>query len=246
MWELWLGLALVIGVPWLMIWGLTAARRHRKAMDRIVRQNGWQMDRTSHTVLPPELAAETLPNMGSAETHFSFRVNLTIRGTYRDHPFLLVSHAQARYQKEQGGGTTRIFMQLADQPTFTPLFLHMKSAVLEAAFAASTSIDTLRGSTEVQFPAVSMPDDFSEHYTVRGLNGAGAFMTPERQGALLAKRDIFIRDEERWYHRFGCLPGLTERFAYLDIQDPNPVTLLTRFDMLIDWMEIVEMDRKAA
>ncbi len=182
--------------------------------------------------------------MGSAETHYSFKVYLTVRGMYRDRPFLLMSHGQARYRKQEGGGTTRIFIKLADQPTFPPLYLHVKSAVLDAAHTADQSVDTIGGDKSVRFPKVSMPAEFATHYSLRGLHGAAEFMTERRQKALLKKRDIFIREEEAWYRRFGALPGLTERFAYLDIQDLNPVTLRTRLDMLIDWVEIVEMDRE--
>lgn len=230
-------LVLLYFVPKLLL----AERRRKKGIDRIAKERGWHLDRTQRDALPPELAGETIFNMGDPETYHSFSVFLTIEGTYRDRAFLLLSRGCRRYRRQDGHSTTYLFAKLSDTAKFTPFFIHPKSGVMDGFLqmdaAAKTADKTIKS---VFFSKLSMPAPFSESYTLRGLSGAQDHLTDEVQQALIDRPDLFRRMEEKWHKRLPTYPGVSERLAWVDIQGVDPETLFSRLDTLMDWADIIE------
>ena len=89
-----------------------------------------------------------------------------------------------------------------------------------------------------------MPAPFSESYTLRGLSGAQGHVTDAVQQALLDRPDLFRRMEEKWYKRLSTNPGVSERFAWVDIQGADPETLISRLDTLMEWADIIDPSAK--
>lgn len=222
-----------------------AERRRKKGIARIAKERGWRLDRTQRDALPAELADETIFNMGDPETYHSFSVFLTIEGVYRDRAFLLLSRGCRRYRRQEGHSTTYLFTRLPEDAVFTPFFIHPKSGVMDGFLqtdAAAKKAD--RNIKSVIFSKLSMPAPFSESYTLRGLSGAQGHITDEVQQALLDRPDLFRRMEEKWYKRFSTNPGVSERFAWVDIQGVDPETLFSRLDALMDWADIIDPSAK--
>ncbi|MEL7390495.1 MAG: hypothetical protein AAFN76_12015 [Pseudomonadota bacterium] len=219
---------------------LLANRRRRKHLDKIVSENGWQIDRTVREHLPAELANETISNMGDPETYHSFNAYLIIRGRYRGREFLLLSHGKRRHRRTDGSGTTFIFTKASGNAAFVPFFVHQKSALMDSMLQMDAGVKKMdRSVKSTFFSKISMPKPFSESYTLRGLRGAANHLTEDVQQALLDRPDMFRRMDEKWYHRFSIYPGVSERYVWIDIQEVIPDTLFSRLDILMDWADII-------
>lgn len=215
--------------------------RRKKGIDRIAKEHGWRLDRTQRNALPAELTDETIFNMGDPETYHSFSVLLTIEGAYRDRAFLLLSRGCRRDPRQEGHSTTYLFTKLSETAAFTPFFIHPKSSVMDGflqADAAAKKAD--RNIKSVYFSKPSMPAPFSESYTLRGLSGAQAHTTDDVQQALLGRPDLFRHMEDKSHRRFPTYTGVSERFAWVDIQAVDPEAPFSRLDTLMDWADIIE------
>ena len=238
------GLFLVVffyGLPKLLL----RKRRHARLITKIVKENGWEIDRDKRNTFPPEVSDETLHNFGNPSDYASFTVWLTIKGEHRGRDFLLVAHGKKQAKtRDPGSGSVHIFTKLSETPVFPPLFVHLKSDVLDGILAVDAfALAADKRAKAPHFPKVGMPKPFSDNYSVRGFPGAQDAISPLVQSSLLKRPDLFYRKNEQWHMRTGTMLGLTERFAFVDIQDLNPHTLENRLNVLIDWVDIVEADR---
>ncbi|MEY1555924.1 hypothetical protein AB3Y40_09850 [Yoonia sp. R2331] len=230
------------GVPKLLF----RKRRHARLITKLARDNGWEIDRTPRDVLPSQLSGETLHNIGNPSDYYSFRVWLTIKGEIRGRDFLLVAHGKQKTRtRDPGSGSVHIFTKLSKTPIFPPLFIHLKSNMLDGLLDIDASaLATVKKRTAPHFPKVGMPKPFSDTYTVRGLTGAQDAISEKVQSSLLDAPHLFYRKSEKWHMRTGSMLGLTERFAFIEIQDLNLYTLENRLNALMDWVEILDTNRE--
>lgn len=216
--------------------------RRKKLLSRLVSENGWTLIQTSTPNRPAELADETFSNIAADDDdYYNVNVVLRISGKHRGRDFFLMTFSQRirKRRRSESSGGTYIFTRLQDEPVFPPMFMHINSKILDGVMAVDSAAKVYSGKLRT-FPVVSMQSPFADKYSVRGLESTRKFLTQEIQAAILEKPHLFLRSEEKWYRRTGVMPGLTERYAYVNIQDLDPHTLINRLDSLVDWADIVD------
>lgn len=235
-------IAFILALYWVPKLIINSFKRSRH-LKRLVKANGWLLEQTSSPKRPPELVGETLSNIAADDDEY-YNVNVVVRidGVHRGRSFTLLTFIQDRTKKRRAHSTdsTYIFTPLPDTSNAPPMFMYFNSAVLDGVQAIDSAAKASAGKLRA-FPKVAMPSPFCDSYTVRGLEGTRDFLTQEVQNAILEKPHLFRRQEEKWHKRFGTLPGLTEHYAYLNIQALDPHTLENRLDSLMDWAEIASM-----
>ncbi|MEL6659722.1 MAG: hypothetical protein AAFR36_24890 [Bacteroidota bacterium] len=214
----------------------------KKLLSRLVSENDWTLNQTSTPNRPTELVDETFSNIAADDDdYYKVDVALRINGKHRGRDFFLMTYSQRmrKRRNSEASGSTYIFTRIQDESAFPPMFMHINSKIFEGFMAVDSAAKASSGKLRA-FPVVSMPSPFTHKYSVRGLKGTRDFLTQEIQEKILKKPHLFLLSKEKWYRRFGVIPGLTERYAYVDIQDLNPITLVNRMDSLMDWADIVD------
>ncbi len=219
-------------------WVLWRNWQKRGEIDRMARDRGWRVDRAKVSRLPARLEGETLVSLGADDAYF-FSIYLQIEGHHRGRPFYLLTRQQKPSRRSEPDDRSFLFTRLSETKDFPPLAILPASTILKGLH----SIDETLAATNdaIVLRQIPISERFDANYFVRGLPGTQDLLTPERQEAILAKPELFRRDDEKWHARFTVVPSLSERHAYLEFPSVDPNTIMNRLDMLMDWVEIVEM-----